>query len=87
MTEDRIIFISITDGLPSGNGYGGMKDNEDLKRIIEKARRDSFVTIGIGIQADHVSDLYQYSKSVHELSTLPRDVSGVINKVVKSEFQ
>lgn len=86
-TEDRIIFISITDGLPSGNGYGGQTDNEDLKRIIEKARRDSFVTIGIGIEAEHVSQLYQYSKSVFNLGTLARDVSGVINKVVKSEFQ
>ena len=85
--DDRVIFISLSDGEPCGNGYGGSGDLQDLKRILEKARRDSFVTVGIGIQAGHVSQLYNYAKPVWDLSTLPRDVAGIINQVVRSEFK
>ena len=86
-SEDRIIFISLSDGEPCGNGYGGTKDNEELKRILERARRDSFVTVGIGIEAGHVSDLYTYAKPVWDLTQLPKEVSGIINQVVRSEFK
>ena len=86
-TDDRIIFITLSDGLPCGNNYGGDADNKDLKRILEKARRDSFVTVGIGIEADHVDQLYTYSKSIYDLSTIARDASSLINKVVRAEFQ
>ncbi|NBW56716.1 hypothetical protein EBR43_02810 [bacterium] len=86
-SEDRIIFISLSDGEPCGNGYGGKQDNEELKKILERARRDSFVTVGIGIEAGHVSNLYTYAKPVWNLAQLPKDVSGIINQVVRSEFK
>jgi hypothetical protein len=86
-SEDRIIFISLSDGEPCGNGYGGHEHNMELKRILERARRDSFVTVGIGIEANHVSNLYTYAKPVWDLSTLPKDVSGIINQVVRAEFK
>lgn len=86
-TEDRIIFISLSDGMPCGSGYGGTEDNEELKRIIEKARRDSFVTVGIGIESEHVEELYQYSKSVFDLSNIAKEASALINRVVRQEFQ
>jgi hypothetical protein len=86
-SEDRIIFISLSDGEPAGNNYGGKSDNEELKRILERVRRDSFVTVGIGIEAGHVSSLYTYAKPVWDLSTLPKEVSGIINQVVRSEFK
>lgn len=86
-SEDRIIFISLSDGEPAGNNYGGNKDNEELKRILERARRDSFVTVGIGIEAGHVSSLYTYAKPVWDLTTLPKEVAGIINQVVRAEFK
>ena len=86
-TEDRINFISLSDGEPAGNNYGGREDNEELKRILERARRDEFVTVGIGIEADHVSNLYTYAKPVWDLSTLPKDVASIINQVVRAEFK
>ena len=85
--DDRIIFISLSDGQPSGNNYGGHEHNEELKRILERARRDEFVTVGIGIQADHVTELYTYSKVVNDLKFLPKEVSSIINQVVRAEFQ
>ena len=85
--DDRIIFISLSDGQPSGNSYGGHEHNEELKRILERARRDEFVTVGIGIQADHVTELYTYSKVVNDLKFLPKEVSSIINQVVRAEFQ
>jgi hypothetical protein len=86
-TEDRIIFISLSDGEPAGNNYGGKEDNEELKRILERARRDEFVTVGIGIEAGHVSNLYTYAKPVWDLKTLPKDVASIINQVVRAEFK
>jgi len=86
-SDDRIIFISLSDGEPAGNNYGGKEDNEELKRILERARRDSFVTVGIGIEAGHVAQLYTYAKPVWDLTQLPKEVSGIINQVVRSEFK
>ena len=87
ITEDRIIFISLSDGEPAGNGYGGPRDNEQLKQILEKCRRDEFVTVGIGIESVHVSNLYTYAKVVHKLEDMAKDVSGIINQVVRQEFK
>lgn len=85
--DDRIIFISLSDGEPCGNNYGGQGHLDELKRILEKARRDSFVTVGIGIEADHVSNLYTYAKPVWDLSMMSRDVAAIINQVVRTEFK
>jgi hypothetical protein len=85
--DDRIIFISLSDGDPCGNNYGSDGDVKDLKRILERARRDEFVTVGIGIESDHVNKLYSYSKAVWDLGLLPKEVSSIINQVVRSEFK
>lgn len=87
VTDDRVIFIMLSDGQPSGDGYGSMDDIVDMKRILEKAKRDEFVTVGIGIQYHSVEGLYVYSKVVEQLNTMVRDVSHVINNVVRAEFK
>jgi hypothetical protein len=60
-----------------------------MKQILERARRDQFVTIGIGIDAEYVKELYQYSRVVSQekIKDMPIDVAGIINHVVKTEFQ
>jgi hypothetical protein len=85
-TDDRIIFISLSDGGPCGRNYGSMDDLKNLKQIVEKCRRDDFVTVGIGIQSDAVEEIYTYSKVVRDLEDLSKDISGVINRVVRQEF-
>lgn len=85
--DDRVIFITLSDGEPCGNGYGSTKDIGDLKKILEKCRRDSFVTVGIGIQSYHVKSLYTYSQVVEDLSEMSKDVAHIINKVVRAEFK
>lgn len=86
-TEDRIIFICLSDGEPCGQGYGGKTDIDELKQILEKCRRDEFVTVGIGIQSNHVTGLYTYSKVVNELKNMAKNVSGIINSVILQEFK
>lgn len=86
-TDEAILFIVISDGEPAGDSYGGIADREDLRRIVEKCKRDSFVTCGIGFQYNGVKNLYNYSTVIKHLSDAPALVSMLINNVVKSEFQ
>ena len=85
-TDDRIIFLVLSDGQPCGNGYGGYTHIQELKQIVEAARRDEFVTVSVGIQYSG-NDMYQYGTVVNSLSEMPKRVSHILNKVVKTEFQ
>jgi hypothetical protein len=87
MTQDRIIFIVLSDGRPAGRGYGGQDDIEDFKRIVERAKRDEFVTCGIFVQYAGMPEMYQYHTQVDDVSEMPKKVSHLLNKVVKTEFQ
>jgi hypothetical protein len=87
-TSDRIIFISISDGEPSGQNYGGSAAKNELKRIIEKCKRDEFVTVGIGMGGYRgVKDIYQYHTTVKNSEDIIRNVPQLINLVVKNEFK
>ena len=86
-TSDNIIFISISDGQPSGHGYGGEKAIKDLKRVIEKCKRDGFVTVGVGLYYGQVKDIYSYYTIVNDMDVLVKNVSSLINRVVKTEFK
>ncbi|NBW56715.1 VWA domain-containing protein [bacterium] len=81
-TDRPLILISLSDGQPCD-------DENDMKKILEKARRDQFVTVGIGIGTDYVKKLYTYSRIVSDekLEEMPREVTGIINHVVKTEFK
>lgn len=89
ITNDNIIFIVVSDGSPSGCGYGGTNDRENMKRIIEKCNRDGFVTIGIGLRYNGVENLYKYHTVVdyYEDKDSIRKISQLVNNVVKIEFQ
>jgi hypothetical protein len=86
-TSENILFISISDGYPSGCNYGGNEANDEMKRVIEKCRRDGFVTVGIGFDHSGVKELYSYSCAITDLKESPKIVSTLLNKVVKLEFQ
>jgi len=87
ITSDNIIFISMSDGQPSGQNYGGTAAIHDMKKIIEKCKRDGFVTVGIGIQHVGVKEIYNYYTIVNDMTQMVKQVSLLINKVVKTEFQ
>jgi hypothetical protein len=79
-TQDRIIFVVLSDGAPNC-------DIDDMKRIMEKLKRDEFVTVGVGILDYHVRDIYHYNTIVKSLHLMPKQVSHLINHVVKMEFK
>lgn len=85
MTDRNILFISISDGYPSGHNYGGLAANKDLQRVIEKCKRDDFLTVGIGIQTN-VAKLYQYNITLKNPKDLAKDVPKVLTRVIKTEF-
>jgi len=86
-TSDNILFISISDGQPSGVDYGGQSAIEDLQRVIEKCKRDGFVTMGIGLLYHKVKDIYNYHTVINNTKHLVQNVSSLINRVVKTEFK
>ncbi len=87
-TEDNIIFIAISDGNPAGYGYGGQKAIEELQRIIEKCKRDGFVTVGIGVEHGAIKDIYNYHAIVRNNNDdIIKKTSQLINTVVKTEFK
>jgi hypothetical protein len=86
-TSENILFISVSDGQPSGCNYGGEKAIDEMKRVIEKCRRDGFVTVGIGLRYDRVKEIYSYSTVISDLKDTSKLVSTLVNKVVKLEFQ
>ena len=81
-TDRTVILISLSDGQPCDSV-------QNMKQILERARRDEFVTVGIGIDTEYVKELYAFSRVVydHKLSEMPREVASIVNHVVKSEFK
>jgi len=80
-TSDRpVILISLSDGQPCD-------DVDNMKKVLERARRDQFVTVGIGIATDYVKELYTYHKAVFDLNKMPKEIAHILNQVVKTEFQ
>ena len=87
-SSDNILMIVISDGQPSGeHDYGGATAMEDLKRIIEKCKRDNFVTMGIGFGYSGVKEIYSYHTVIHDMSEVVDKTTTLLNKVVKTEFQ
>ena len=85
--EDRVIFISLSDGSPCGEHYGSSDDIVEMQRIMERARRDDFVTVGVGMEYIAHDGLYTYSTSVQDMQTFVKDVSSIVNRVVHTEFK
>jgi len=86
-TSDNIIFISISDGEPAGEDYGGPSAIKEMKRVIEKCKRDGFVTVGVGLNYGKVKEIYQYHTVIKDLNDLVKNVSTLINRVVETEFK
>lgn len=87
-TSDNIIFITLSDGQPCGSSYGGDEAKVAMKKVMEKCRRDGFVTVGLGILHFNDPNLYNYSCVIQSLGDeMIKKTSHIINKVVKTEFQ
>ena len=84
-SDKAVLFISLSDGQPAGNNYGGKDAINKMKQIMEKAKRDNFVTVGIGIQYFSEEGLYHYSTVINDLKN-PHSVAQVINKAVKENL-
>ena len=86
-TDSPILMIVISDGAPGGLNYGGAQAIKDLKRIIEKCKRDNFVIIGIGFDYDGVKDIYPYYTIVKHIPDVVEATTVLLNKIVKTEFK
>ena len=80
ITDNPVLMITLSDGQPCDS-------MDNMKKILEKARRDQFIAMGVGIAAPHVKDLYTYHCLVDDLDTFVNDVSQLVNKVVRAEFK
>lgn len=84
-SSSPVLLISLSDGQPSGNGYGGDKAIRKMKQIMEKVKRDNFVTVGIGMLYTYTKDLYQYTVTLSNLSDAS-PVARIINRAVKENL-
>lgn len=84
-SDKPVLLISLSDGEPSGFAYGGPKANERMKRIIEKIKRDNFVTVGIGMRYSAYEGLYQYALTVYNLDKIS-PIAQLINRAVKENL-
>ncbi len=84
-TEDNIIFLVVSDGQPCA--FDSADPTTDMKRVIEKCKRDGFVTMGVGVRYDMVKYIYPYYTVIHETEEFVKKVSVLVNHVVKTEFQ
>jgi len=84
-STEAMLFIVISDGRPCG-GFG---IELKMKQLIEKCRRDNFVTVGLGFGRDsrYVEDIYNYSYVIYNYNTMVERITTLLNKVVKTEFQ
>lgn len=80
ITDNPVLMITLSDGQPCDS-------MDNMKKILEKARRDQFIAMGVGIAAPHVKELYTYHCLVDDLDTFVNDVSQLVNKVVRAEFK
>ena len=85
--DGTILFINLSDGSPCGYEYGGIEANEELKKVVEKCRRDKFITLGIGLKHYGVKHLYHYNTVITNFKDMVKQVSGLVNIAVKTEFQ
>lgn len=86
-TAGAILMVVISDGLPEGNGYGGSLAVAELKRIIEKCKRDRFVIMGIGFAFDGVKTIYSYHSIISDMAKIVESTTVLLNTVVKNEFK
>lgn len=84
-SNKAVLLISLSDGQPSGNSYGGSKAIDNMKKIMEKIKRDNFITVGIGMLHTCTPNLYQYSVDLHDL-TEASPVARIINRAVKENL-
>lgn len=88
-TDDKVLFLVLTDGEPCGRNYGGSRDITNLKQILEKASRDNFITCAVGIDAPGIERLYKYHTSIDSsnLNETVKKISKLINHVVSTELK
>lgn len=80
-TDDRIIMLVLSDGQPCNY------DPTKHKQVCERAKRDDFIIGGIFVDYPGIEDMYNYNVTIHDLKKGPENVSQLLNKIVKTEFQ
>lgn len=82
--ESRKVLLVFSDGQPAcrTKGVGMQSLRTTLKIGVDKIHKDGIQTVGIGIQSDSVSDLYQQSKVVNNLADLTNTTFDQLTKVI-----
>lgn len=84
-SDKAVLLIVLSDGQPSGVGYGGNLAISKMKQILEKVKRDNFVTVGIGMKDVQYTNLYQYFICLKDFNKVS-PVAQIINRAVKENL-
>jgi hypothetical protein len=86
-TDRDILMIVLSDGQPSGHNYGGSGAIKEMKKISERAKRDGFVIMGLGMGGYSSKNIYFYSADAPRGDMLVESASRLLNTVVQTEFK
>jgi hypothetical protein len=84
-SDKAVLFISLSDGEPCGENYGGSAAIQRMKQVMEKIKRDNFVTVGVGMLYMNNDGIYQYSVTLDNLSKA-NGIAQVVNRAVKENL-
>lgn len=90
--DSNYLMLVFSDGYPAGSNYGGEPAIKHLGLVCEKLKRDSFIVAGLAIKYKFSRNFlsykpYQYHTQIEKLSDMPKKVSSILSKIVKTEFQ
>lgn len=87
-TDRPVLTIVISDGYPSGSGYGSDEDLQQYKQVIEKSKRDMFIPVGLGFDSPAVNDFFKYRYVIYgDYSKMPENIAQILNSVIATEFK
>ncbi len=87
--DGNYLLLVLSDGAPCGYRYEGEPANSHLRQVVEKCRRDGFVTASIGIKYMAIQDLYNYQVVLEDLDEkkVINKITTLITNIVRNEFQ
>jgi len=83
--DGNLLILTISDGFPCGETYGGSSADLFLTKEVERIKRDGVIVAGIGLDFNNPK-LYHYSTNLDAYNINLKQISTLINRIVQNEY-